>query len=226
MNKQQFSSWVHRFCIPTGLILLLLMVSYPFIVGFVYGIWPDWPQLIPAFVSLTLMMLPWWPSEYFGYMSTMGPGALYMSYLTGNVTNLRMPATVGTINSLGIEPNTDECHTMAIIACGASNLTTTVIILIGLVLSVPLEPILTAPELQPSFNMALPALFGGLCAQTLLKKSRQEWAMWLIPLAATLFFTYVVPINSAYMMLIATLTGAVVWYFGKYKLDAARAGRK
>ena len=226
MNKQQFSSWVHRFCIPTGLILLLLMVSYPFIVGFVYGIWPDWPQLIPAFVSLTLMMLPWWPSEYFGYMSTMGPGALYMSYLTGNVTNLRMPATVGTINSLGIEPNTDECHTMAIIACGASNLTTTVIILIGLVLSVPLEPILTAPELQPSFNMALPALFGGLCAQTLLKKSRREWAMWLIPLAAALFFTYVVPINSAYMMLIATLTGAVVWYFGKYKLDAARAGRK
>ena len=51
-----------------------------------------------------------------------------MSYITGNVTNPECRATVGTINLLGIKPNTDECHTMAIIACGASIITTVVIV--------------------------------------------------------------------------------------------------
>ena len=123
-----------------------------------------------------------------------------------------MPATVGTINALGIEPNTDECHTLAIIACGASNLTTVLLILIGMLLSVPLYPVLTAPALQPAFNMALPALFGGICAQNVFKKKPLEWALWLIPLGFALFFTYIVKISAAYMMFIVTIIGAVVWF--------------
>mgnify|MGYP000320280186 CR=1 FL=1 len=63
-----------------------------------------------GFVAVVLFMAPYLPSETIGYMSVMGPGALYLSYITGNVTNLRMPATIGTINALGIKPNTDECH--------------------------------------------------------------------------------------------------------------------
>ena len=212
MSRQEFNKWVHRFCIPTNALLLIAMFAYPVIVSAVYNTWPNWSQLIPGIVTLVVMMIPWWPAEYFGYMSIMGPGALYMSYITGNVTNLRMPATVGTINALGIEPNTDECHTLAIIACGASNLTTVLLILIGMLLSVPLYPVLTAPALQPAFNMALPALFGGICAQNVFKKKPLEWALWLIPLGFALFFTYIVKISAAYMMFIVTIIGAVVWF--------------
>ena len=218
MNREQFNNWVHKFCIPTSALLLLGMFGYPVIVSAVYHTWPNWSQLIPGIITLFLMMLPWWPAEYFGYMSVMGPGAMYMSYITGNVTNLRMPATVGTINALGIEPGTDECHTLAIVACAASNFTTVIIIVLGLLLSVPLTPVLTAPALQPAFNMALPALFGGICAQNVFKKSPKEWAMWLIPLAVGLLFTYVVKISAAYMMLIVTILGAILW-FAKFKAD-------
>ena len=225
MDRKQFTNWVHKFCIPTNAILVLAMFGFPVIVSAVYNTWPNWSQLIPAIVTLVVMMLPWWPAEYFGYMSVMGPGALYMSYITGNVTNLRMPATVGTINALGIEANTDECHTLSIIACGASNFTTIGLILVGLVLSVPLTPVLNAPALQPAFNMALPALFGGICAQTVFKKSPKEWLLWLIPLAVALFFTYIKKISGAYMMLIVTIIGAVVW-FVKYKLEEKKPAEK
>ena len=96
------------------------MTTFPIAVSAVYGLWPDFKLLWPGFIAVLLFMAPYWPAETIGYMSVMGPGALYMSYITGNVTNLRMPATIGTINSLGIKPNTDECHSMAVIACGAS----------------------------------------------------------------------------------------------------------
>lgn len=217
MTKQDFNNWIHKFCILTGLGLLILMIGYPILVSIIYGVWPNWTQVIPGIISLVLLLAPWWPGECLGYMTTMGPGALYLSYITGNVTNLRMPATVGTMNALGLEPNTDECHTMAIIACGASNFTTIGLLLIGIILAAPLTPILKSEAIQPAFNMALPALFGGLVAQSVFTKGKKEWGLWLVPLAVGLIFTYILPIPGAYNMLIIVLVAALTWYLGIYK---------
>ncbi len=224
MTRDQFNKWVHRFGMSSSAILLLLMVSFPVAISAVYGVWPDFKTLIPAIITLTLMLAPWWPAECFGYMTTMGPGALYISYITGNVTNLRMPATVGTMNTLGLEPNSDECHTMAIIACGASNITTIVLLLFGLLFSVPLKPVLENEALQPAFNFALPALFGGLVAQSIIK-SKKQVALYLIPLAVCLVFAYFTALNAAYYMLITVAVGALVFYLFDYRLGN-KAGEK
>ena len=138
-----------------------------------------------------------------------------MSYITGNVTNLRMPATIGTINSLGIKPNTDECHTMAVIACGASIITTVVIVALGVVIAAPLAPVLSSPVIQPAFDYVVPALFGGLVAQTILK-GKKQFLYFLAPLAVCLFFCYFTAVNSAYYMLIAIAISVVI-YVTDYK---------
>ncbi len=208
-TTSNYQSWVHRFGIVSSLILLIAMTAFPIVASAIYGLWPDLGQLWPGFIAVILFMAPFWPAETIGYMSVMGPGALYMSYITGNVTNLRMPATVGTINSLGIKPNTDECHTLAIIACGASVITTVAVIAIGVVVAAPLEPVLNLPAIQPAFNYVVPALFGGLVAQTILK-GKKQFLLYLIPLAVCLFFCYFTSVNSAYYMLIAiAISGAV-----------------
>ena len=208
-TTSNYQSWVHRFGIVSSLILLIAMTACPIAASAIYGLWPDLGQLWPGFIAVILFMAPFWPAETIGYMSVMGPGALYMSYITGNVTNLRMPATVGTINSLGIKPNTDECHTLAIIACGASVITTVAVIAIGVVVAAPLEPVLNLPAIQPAFNYVVPALFGGLVAQTILK-GKKQFLLYLIPLAVCLFFCYFTSVNSAYYMLIAiAISGAV-----------------
>lgn len=221
MTKEKFAGWVHKFGISSSLLLLALMAGFPVAVSCVYNVWPDFSKIWSAILSLILILAPWWVAECFGYMTTMGPGALYMSYITGNVTNLRMPATVGTMNSLGLEPNTDECHTMAIIACGASNITTMLLLFVGILAYVPLTPILNSEALQPAFNMALPALFGGLVAQRVLK-SKKQFALWLIPLAVCLFFCYCTKVNSAYYMLISVALGALLFYLFDYKKPAKK----
>ena len=185
------------------------LIGLPVAASLIYGIWPDFGELWPGFVAVVLFMAPYLPSETIGYMSVMGPGALYLSYITGNVTNLRMPATIGTINALGIKPNTDECHTLAIIACGASVITSIVIVALGVVVSGPLTPIIQAPVLQPAFDYVVPALFGGLVAQTVIK-GKKEIFHYLIPLAVCLFFCYCTKVASAYYMLIVIAVSAVV----------------
>ena len=177
MTDNGYHRWIHRFGISSSLLLFVAMTAFPVAISFVYGIWPDFKALWPGFVAVILFMAPYWPAETIGYMSVMGPGALYMSYITGNVTNLRMPATIGTINSLGIKPNTDECHTMAIIACGASVITTVVIVALGVVIATPLAPVLESPVIKPAFDYVVPALFGGLVAQTVLERGKNSFCI-------------------------------------------------
>lgn len=210
MKQTEYHSWVHKFGILSSLLLFVAMTAFPVVISVVYGQWPDFRALWPGFVAVILFMAPFWPAETIGYMSVMGPGALYMSYITGNVTNLRMPATIGTINSLGIKPNTDECHTMAIIACGASIITTVVIVALGVVIAAPLAPVLQAPVLKPAFDYVVPALFGGLVAQTVMK-GKKQFAYFLVPLAICLFFCYFTSMNSAYYMLIAIAASVVIY---------------
>ena len=94
MVDNGYSKWIHRFGIASSLLLLVAMSAFPVVISCVYGIWPDFKALWPGFVAVILFMAPYWPAETIGYMSVMGPGALYISYITGNVTNLRMPATI------------------------------------------------------------------------------------------------------------------------------------
>ena len=224
MNEKTslFSAWVHRFGIVSSSILLLGMIAFPITISTLYGVWPNWEQMLPAIVGVVAFMLPWLPGEIFGYMSIMGPGALYMSTITGNITNLRMPATVGTINSLGIEPNSDKCHTMAIVVCGGSIICSTVLLAAGVGLSSAVAPILQKEFLQPAFDYVVPALFGGLVAQTVLK-SRKNFLFYLVPLVICFFFCYIVPINSAYYMLIAIACSAALFIFD-YKRGKVAAG--
>ena len=193
MTDNGYHRWIHRFGISSSLLLFVAMTAFPVAISFVYGIWPDFKALWPGFVAVILFMAPYWPAETIGYMSVMGPGALYMSYITGNVTNLRMPATIGTINSLGIKPNTEECHTMAIIACGASVITTVVIVALGVVIATPLAPVLESPVIKPAFD-------------------------YVVPLAICLFFCYFTAVNSAYYMLIAIAVSVII-YVMDYKKE-------
>lgn len=223
-KTQNFNDWVHSFGMISSLVLLVAMTAYPIIISMVYGVWPNLKQLWPGVVAVILFMAPWWPGETIGYMSIMGPGALYMSYITGNVTNLRMPATVGTINALGIEPNSEKCHTMAIIVCGASIITSIAVLAIGVVLAVPLKPVLELEALQPALNYVVPALFGGLVAQTVLKGAR-KFVLWLIPLAICLYCSYFTSMNSAYYMLIAIAVSAVI-FIADYKRGSKKQEEK
>ncbi len=49
---------------------------------------------------------------------------------------------------------------MAIIACGASVITTVVIVALGRDSATPLAPVLELPVIKPAFDYVVPALFG------------------------------------------------------------------
>ena len=77
-------------------------------------------------------------------------------------------------------------------------------------IAAPLAPVLESPVIQPAFDYVVPALFGGLVAQTILK-GKKQFLFFLAPLAICLFFCYFTTINSAYYMLIAIAISVVIY---------------
>lgn len=210
-SRAEFNKWVHRFGRGSSTLLCAVFFGLPILGSIIYDAWPNFGQLWPAFVAVVLFMAPWTPASLFSYMTTMGPGALYQAEISGNLANLRMPAVVGTITSLGIKPNTDECHTLGIIACAGSVFATLAVIALGVALAQPLEPILKSPILKPGFNYVIPALFGGLVAQTVLK-NKKTFFIYLVPLTICLFFNYMTKVTSNLYMLIGMFASVVVCY--------------
>ena len=55
-----------------------------------------------------------------------------------------------------------EGEIVSTVAIAVSSIVTTIIILLGVILIIPLTPVLESPALAPAFAQLLPALFGGL----------------------------------------------------------------
>ena len=62
----------------------------------------------------------------------------------------------------GVKANSEEGEIISTISIAVSSIVTTLIIVVGVILIIPLTPILEAPVLKASFEQLLPALFGGL----------------------------------------------------------------
>ena len=95
----------------------------------------------------------------------LGVGGSYLSFLTGNVTNMRIPCAMNAASIAKTEPGTAEHEIISTIAVATSAITTTLVIVAGVVLLVPLQPVLQSAVLQPAFNNVVPALFGALGMQ-------------------------------------------------------------
>ncbi|MBQ1414544.1 MAG: hypothetical protein IIY92_01270, partial [Lachnospiraceae bacterium] len=78
-------------------------------------------------------------------------------------------------------------------AIAVSSIVTTVIIILGVILIVPLTPVLESPVLAPAFAQLVPALFGGLAIVFIAKNVK----ITIFPLILMiLLFIFVPALNS------------------------------
>ena len=76
--------------------------------------------------------------------------------------NLKVPVVVNAQIMSDTASGTEEGDAVATIGVAVSSIVTTLIIVAGVILLVPLRPILTSPTVQTATTYLLPALFGGI----------------------------------------------------------------
>ncbi len=165
MKQKQALSYmdsVHRDGRLWGIIVAILIISFPVAVSLIFSVVPQWNVLADGLIATAPMYWAVGVVEIFTYVPMLGAGGTYLSFVTGNISNLKLPCAIDAMERAKVKASSEEGEVISTIAIAVSSIVTTLVIIIGVICIVPLSPILDHPALTPAFDMILPALFGGL----------------------------------------------------------------
>ena len=172
----------------TGILFL-----FPIIVALAFSAAPDWKGLLLGLFATAPMYWAVGAVETITYLPMLGMGGTYLSFVTGNISNLKLPCALSALDQAGVKANSEEGEVVSTIAIAVSSIVTTVIVLLGVILIVPLSPILSNPVLDPAFAQILPALFGSLGVAFISK----NWKISIAPIVLMLILFIAIPaLNS------------------------------
>lgn len=189
MKKVNFEEKTHLYGRIWILLALVMIFAYPIIVCMYYDAWPGLSPVLKGLLGVAPIFWTVGLVEVLTYVPMLGTGSSYLSFVTGNVTSIKAPAALSAMENAKVKPGTEEGEVISTIAVATSAIVTTIVIALGVVLLVPLTPILDNPAIKPAFDNILPALFGGLAVVYISK----NWKISIVPLIFMLALFLLVP---------------------------------
>ena len=178
---------VHRSGRIWGIAVACVLFLFPISLSLIFGTMPDFGVLLKGIFATAPMYWAVGIVEIFTYVPMLGAGGTYLSFVTGNISNLKLPCAIDAMERAGVKASDEEGEVISTIAIAVSSIVTTLIIVIGVICIVPLTPILESPVLVPAFDMILPALFGGLAVVFISKNLKLSIAPIILMLALFIF---------------------------------------
>jgi hypothetical protein len=183
-----------------SVLALIMLLGAPFVIGGILGSMPDLAAAGKGFLAVGLIWVVSSVVEYLVYTPMLGAGGSYLAFITGNLINMKIPCAMNARDMTGAKAGTAENEVISTLSIATSSLVTILILALGVVLMIPLQPVLELPALQPAFANVVPALFGAMACQYYRKDPR----LALAPLCAMTLLFILVPslISSTSMMII------------------------
>ena len=215
---EQFNNGLHRLGRIMTISVILILVAVPFVMGAIFDVSPELGGFLKGLLRVGIVYYLMAIAEFLIYTPMLGTGGSYLAFITGNVTNMKIPCAMNARDIAGTEVGTAENEIVSTLSIATSAIVTMLVIVAGVILLVPLQPVLQNEALLPAFNNVVPALFGAL-GYKYFSKSPQ---IAVVPVALMSILCIFVPslINetSALMMpcgALALLIGFVLFKKGK-----------
>ena len=207
-NKKNLSYMdsVHRDGTIWNLSVMTILIMFPVLLCLIFeDAMPDWKGVGVGLLATAPMYWAVGVVEVITFIPMLGAGGSYLSFVTGNISNLKLPCAINALENAGADPKSEEGEIISTIAIAVSSIVTTIIVALGVVLIIPLEPILSNPVLTPAFDQMLPALFGAL-GVALISKS---WKIAVAPIMLMLALFIFVPALDSGMVGIMVPVGVI-----------------
>ena len=213
---EEYNARTHTIGRICNAITLIMLLGAPFVIGMYLGALPNLSAAARAFIAVGLVWMISGIVEFLVYTPMLGVGGSYLGFVTGNLVNLKIPCAVTSRDIVGTKTGTAENEIVSTLSIATSAIVTILVIFIGVVLLIPLQPVLRSPMLQPAFEQVVPALFGAMAY----KYFRGNLGIALPPLVTiSLLFCLVPALLSATSFMIlpcgAIAIGIAWWQFKK-----------
>ncbi len=131
--------------------------------------------------------------EVVAYSPMLGAGGTYLSFVTGNIMNLKMPCAINAMENAKVKASSEEGEVITTIAISASIIVTTIIIAVFVIifaLNPSFSEIMSSETFAPAFQQVTYTIFGALGATYFVK----HWKISIFPIAAiTVLLLFVDP---------------------------------
>ena len=196
---------------------IVVLMSVPLAISIHYDAWPEAKTVLKALLSVALI---YWTSaiiEVITYTPMLGAGGTYLSFITGNITNLKLPCSLNAMENAKVRANSEEGEVISTIAIGVSSIVTTVVIAIGVLCFTPILPKITAEGsvFKAAFDQVLPALFGALAASYF----RKHWKISIFPILVVCLVLVFAPELGVGTLIFITIIASVGGAFAMVKLN-------
>ncbi|MBQ6267170.1 MAG: hypothetical protein IJK64_05310 [Clostridia bacterium] len=207
MEKKTYFDKVHIWGAVWNYAALLMMFGVPVAMSLVLQQWPSLSVI--GKVVATLAPLYWVTGiiEVVTYVPMLGAGGTYLSFVTGNISNLKLPCGLNAMENAKVRPNTEEGEVISTISIAVSSLTTTVVIAVGvLAFAGVFARASDNPVFKAAFSNVLPALFGALGASYFSK----HWKLGIAPILFGVIVLLFAPSTGVGILMFVTIIVALV----------------
>lgn len=182
-----------------------MIFAYPIVTCIYYGAWPGWRPVLEGLIGVAPIFWTVGLIEVLTFVPMLGTAGSYLAFVTGNLTNLKVPAALTAMENARVKPGSEEGEVISTIAVATSSIVTTLVIALGVALLVPLTPILDDPAVKPAFDNILPSLFGGLAVVYVSK----NWKISIAPLVFMVVLFLLVPSLSSSVGVLVPVGAAI-----------------
>lgn len=202
--------WGRIWCISAICVLFTL----PILFCITFNAWPPLQGVLKGLLAVVPLYWATAIAETISFAPLLGSGGCYLAFVTGNITNLKLPCAISAMDAAKVRANTEEGEVITTISIAASSIVTTLIIALGVVLFRPILPIITAPDsvFAPAFQQIIPALFGAIGASYFIKHIKLSFVPIIVGVFV-LVFVPTMPVGTLlFITIVASLGGAFLMY--------------
>lgn len=175
----QFKSKVHFWGRLTIAIAFFVSLSIPFYLTFIAGYQVEGSVLVKGLIFVASFVGIIWVVEPISYFPILGASGSYMSFLSGNIGNMRMPVVGAIQNALNLKSGTRKSEVATIYGLAASNLCNLAILLVVVIGGATLISYLP-PAILKAFAYAVPGIIGAMIVTFGMKMKLSHIIMTLI----------------------------------------------
>lgn len=159
----------HFFGRLTMWIVILTVVTFPLFLSYVLGLHPGWGAIGTAFFTYASVIAFAWVLEPVMYYPTLGISGSYVSFLTGNISNMCLPAAATAQNAIGAKVGTRKGEVVATLAISTASLVNIFLLILIILFGSYVLTVLPSSVLELTAYV-LPAIFGGMIGQFAIQK--------------------------------------------------------
>ncbi|GHC24774.1 MULTISPECIES: hypothetical protein [Gemmobacter] len=160
--RSSFIPRAHRIGRLTLAIAMVLCLMPALYLSFVLGAFPGVGPILTGLLAIATIVGIMWVVEPVSYFPVLGVCGTYISFLSGNIGNMRMPVVISCQSAIEAEAGTRKAEVAAVLGIVVSVLVNLVFLIALVLIGSALIAVLPAPVAEAIKAYTLPALYGAV----------------------------------------------------------------